>query len=65
MMTQYCGNFQQLLSLQRNSMEIRSLNYSVVSIKQGAGNKQSGLAEFFHLLHEKRVMGGTKSIFIT
>ena len=49
MMTQYCGNFQQLLSLQRNSMEIRSLNYSVVSIKQGAGNKRKEWAEF--LIH--------------
>ena len=56
MMTQYCGNFQQLLSLQRNSMEIRSLNYSVESIKR------TGWADFFHLLHEKRVQGGAKNV---
>ena len=65
MMTQYCGNFQQLLSLQRNSMEIRSLNYCVVSIKRTGGNKRTEWAEFFHLLHEKRVQGGTKNISIT
>ena len=39
--------------------------YSVVSIKQTGCNKRTGWAEFFHLLHEKRVQGGVKNIFIT
>ena len=34
--------------------------YSVVSIKHTGGNKRTGWAEFFHLLHEKRVQGGAK-----
>ena len=41
------------------------IRYSVVSIKRTGGNKRSGWAEFFHLLHEKRVQGGVKNIFIT
>ena len=39
--------------------------YSVLSIKWTGGNKWTGWAEFFHLLHEKRVQGGAKDIFIT
>ena len=31
------------------------VSYSVVSIKRSGGNKQTGWADFFHLLHEKRV----------
>ena len=34
------------------------------SIRAG-GNKRTGWAEFFHLLHEKRVRSGVKNIFIT
>ena len=39
--------------------------YSVISIKQTGGNNQTGRADFFHLLHEKRVQGEAKNIFIT
>ena len=38
---------------------------SSASPKQTGGNKQTGWAEFFHLLHEKRVQGGAKNIFMT
>jgi hypothetical protein len=34
--------------------------YSVVSIKKTGCNKRTGWAEFFSLLHEKRVQGGGK-----
>jgi hypothetical protein len=39
------------------------IRYSVVSIKRTGGNKRSGWAEFFHLLHEKRVQGGDKYFY--
>ena len=39
--------------------------YTVVSIKRTGGNKRTGWAEFFDLLHEKRVQSGAKNIFIT
>ena len=34
--------------------------YSVVSIKRTGYNKWTGWADFFSLLHEKRVQGGGK-----
>jgi hypothetical protein len=41
------------------------VNYSVVSINQTGGYKQTGGVgqgtEFFHLLHEKQVQGGAKT----
>jgi hypothetical protein len=38
--------------------------YSVVSIKGTGGNKRTGWAELFHLLHEKRVQGGAKMFLL-
>ena len=43
----------------------KGIFFIVVSIKRTGCNKRTGWAEFFHLLHEKRVQGGAKNIFIT
>ena len=39
-----------------NNLEV--CMYSVVSIKRTGGNKRTGRAGFFHLLHEKQVCTG-------
>ena len=38
-------------------------SHSVVSIKQTGGNNQTGRADFFHLLHEKKSTGLGKKYF--
>ena len=38
--------------------------YSAVSIKLTGGNKRTGWADCFHLLHKERVQGGAKTILL-
>ena len=35
-----------------------------ISKKQTGDNKRTGGAEFFHLLHEKKVQGGAKKMLV-